>query len=168
MTTCYQLAFLGGETMMLTLHRLSASIATLCIAIFFSVTVLVELFGSPGSIATVKSLIVWPGLFILVPSIALAGGSGFTLAKTRSGKLVSLKKTRMPVIGINGILILIPCAVFLDRWASVGAFDARFYTVQGIELLVGGAVNLVLMGGLNLRDGLKLTGRFGQLTARSR
>ncbi|MBL3827211.1 MULTISPECIES: hypothetical protein [unclassified Marinobacter] len=152
--------------MMLNLHRLSAAIATLCIAIFFSATILVEIFGSPGSVATVKSLIVWPGLFILVPSIALAGGSGFTLAKARSGKLVSQKKTRMPVIGINGILILIPCAVFLDSWASVGAFDARFYTVQGIELLVG-AVNLVLMG-LNLRDGLKLTGRFGQLTARSR
>jgi hypothetical protein len=33
-----------------------------------------------------------------------------------------------------------------------------FYLVQGLELLAG-AVNLALMG-LNMRDGLKMSGRF--------
>jgi len=110
------------------------------------------------SIATVKSLIVWPGLFILIPAIALTGGSGFALAKTRNGKLVEQKKKRMPIIGANGILVLIPCAIFLDRWASVGTYDTTFYIVQGIEL-VAGSINLTLMG-MNIRDGLKMSGRF--------
>lgn len=36
-------------------------------------------------------------------------------------------------------------------------FDSRFYLVQGLELLTG-ALNLTLMG-LNIRDGLRLSGR---------
>jgi hypothetical protein len=157
MTTCYQL-ILPEETMTLILHRLAAPIALLCIATFLSATIFVELVGTTESIATVKSLILSPGLFILVPAIALAGGSGFALAKSRSGKLVHQKKKRMPFIGGNGILVLIPCAVLLDRWASVGAFDANFYVVQGIELLAG-AINLILMG-MNMRDGHRMSGRF--------
>ncbi|AZM95031.1 MULTISPECIES: hypothetical protein [Gammaproteobacteria] len=144
--------------MTLILHRLAASVAVLCIATFFSATIFVELFGTEESIATLKSLIVWPGLFILIPSIALTGGSGFALAKSRRGKLVLQKKKRMPFIGANGILVLIPCAVLLDRWASVGAFDTNFYVVQGVELLAG-AINLILMG-MNMRDGLRMSGRF--------
>lgn len=57
----------------------------------------------------------------------------------------------------NGVLVLIPCAIFLDRWASVGVFDASFYLVQAIELIAG-AVNLTLMA-MNIRDGLRLSGR---------
>ena len=144
--------------MTLILHRLAAPLAILCIATFFSATIFVELVGTTESIATVKSLILWPGLFILVPAIAIAGGSGFALAKSRSGKLVHQKKKRMPFIGVNGILVLIPCAVLLERWASVGAFDLNFYIVQGIELLAG-AINLILMG-MNMRDGYRMSGRF--------
>lgn len=140
------------------LHRVAASAAVLCIATFFSATIFVELFGTAESIATLKSLIVWPGLFILVPSIALTGASGFALAKSRSGKLVQQKKKRMPFIAINGILVLIPCAVLLVHWASVGVFDTDFYMVQGVELLAG-ATNLILMG-MNMRDGLRMSGRF--------
>ena len=51
----------------------------------------------------------------------------------------------MPFIGANGILVLIPCAVVLDRWASTGTFDTGFYVVQGVELLAG-AISLILMG----------------------
>ena len=144
--------------MALILHRLAAPIAILCIATFISATIFVELVGTPESIATVKSLILCPGLFILVPAIALAGSSGFALAKSRSGKLVHQKKKRMPFIGANGILVLIPCAVLLDRWASVGVFDTNFYVVQGIELLAG-AINLIMMG-MNMRDGHRMSGRF--------
>jgi len=64
----------------------------------------------------------------------------------------------MPFIAINGILVLIPCAVLLDHWASVGVFDTDFYMVQGVELLAG-ATNLILMG-MNMRDGLRMSGRF--------
>jgi hypothetical protein len=152
--------------MILIIHRFTAPIAILCIALFFSATIFVELYGSAESIATVKSLIVWPGLFILVPAIALTGGSGFALAKSRKGKLVQQKKKRMPFVGANGILVLIPCAILLDLWASAGVFDAYFYVVQGIELLAG-AINLILMG-MNMIDGFRMSGRFRQSVSSNR
>ena len=106
----------------------------------------------------VKALIVMPGLFILVPAMAATGGSGVFLSRSRQGRLVEAKKRRMPFIAANGLLIMIPCAIFLDRWAVAGTFDTTFYAVQTLELLVG-AVNLALMG-MNIRDGMKMSGRF--------
>jgi len=64
------------------IHRIAAIIATSCIAIFFTSTVLVELLGSHELIAMIKRLIVLPGLFILAPAIAVTGGTGFALSKT--------------------------------------------------------------------------------------
>ncbi len=147
-------------------HSIAGLLATLTIATFFLFTVLVELFGSHEAVASVKSLIVLPGLFILVPAIAATGGSGFFLSKSHHGRLVETKKKRMPFIAANGLLVLIPCAVSLDRWAAAGAFDSTFYLVQGLELLAG-AVNLTLMG-LNIRDGLRLSGRFRKQVANAR
>lgn len=139
-------------------HFIAGLLATLTIATFFLSTVIVELFGSHEAVAIVKSLIVMPGLFILVPAIAATGGSGFALSKSRQGRLVEAKKKRMPLIAANGLLVLLPSAIFLDRWASAGSFDTTFYFVQGAELLAG-AVNLTLMG-LNIRDGINMSGRF--------
>ncbi len=62
----------------------------------------------------------------------------------------------------NGLLVLVPCALILDRWASQGAMDGAFYPVQGVERLAG-AVNLTLLG-LNLRDGLRI-GRKAELAS---
>lgn len=139
-------------------HFIAGLLATLTIATFFLSTVIVELFASHASVAKVKALIVMLGLFVLVPAIAATGGSGFFLSKSHHGRLVEAKTRRMPFIAANGLLVLIPCAIFLNRWAAAGAFDATFYLVQGFELLAG-AVNLTLMG-LNIRDGLRLSGRF--------
>lgn len=139
------------------IHFIAAILATLCIATFFTSTILVELFGSPEWIATVKSLIVKPGLFILVPTIAITGSTGFALSKIRKGMLVNHKKKRMPFIGANGLLILLPAAILLDQWAASGSFDTKFYVVQGLEILAG-AINLFLMS-MNIRDGLKMTGK---------
>ena len=119
------------------IHLFAAIIATLCIAIFFCSTVIIELFASSTAISTVKSLIVTPGLFILVPAMMAVGSSGFLLAKNKKGRLVENKKKRMLFIVVNGLFILIPAAIFLDKWAFLGAFDAKFYIVQGIELLAG-------------------------------
>jgi hypothetical protein len=139
------------------IHRTAAVTATLCIAVFFSSSILVELFGSQESIAMVKSLIVMPGLFILVPAIAATGGTGFALGKNRKGRLVEGKKKRMPFIGANGLLVLLPAAIILDQWAAAGSFDMKFYAAQGFEL-VAGATNLALMS-KNMRDGLRMSGR---------
>ena len=63
----------------------------------------------------------------------------------------------MPFVAANGVVILIPAALFLAWKADGYAFDAAFYAAQVVEL-VAGAVNLALLG-LNVRDGLRLTGR---------
>lgn len=143
--------------MRIKIHLLAAILATLTIATFFLSTVYVELFGTHVAITTVKQLIVMPGLFILIPAIAATGGSGFFLSKSRQGRLVDTKMKRMPFIAANGVIVLIPCAIFLSRWAASAQFDQTFYLVQSLEL-VAGAINLTLMG-LNIRDGLKLSGR---------
>ncbi len=140
------------------IHFIGGLLATLTIATFFLSTLAVELFGTQETVAMVKALIVMPGLFVLVPAIAATGGSGVFLSRFRQGRLVEAKKKRMPFIAANGLLIMIPCAIFLNRWAAAGTFDANFYFVQTLELLVG-AVNLTLMG-MNIRDGLKMSGRF--------
>lgn len=140
------------------IHFFAGFLATLLIASFFSASLFSELLGSTETIVAVKAWIVMPGLFLLVPAIAATGGSGFFLSKSRQGRLVESKKKRMPFIAANGLLVLVPCAIFLNRWAAAGTFDTTFYLVQGVELLAG-AVNLTLMG-LNIRDGLKMSGRF--------
>lgn len=139
------------------IHIVVSLIATLCIATFFVSTIIVELIGSKDQIVIVKNLILIPGLLILIPAMAATGGTGFALAKIKKGHLVDRKTKRMPLIAANGIMVLIPCAIFLASWASAGAFDTRFYVVQSIEL-VAGIANLSLMG-LNIRDGLRMAGK---------
>jgi hypothetical protein len=89
--------------------------------------------------------------------LAAAGGSGFALAKGRRAGLIGAKLRRMPWIAANGILILIPAALFLAAKARAAEFDAVFYAVQALELVVG-AANITLLS-LNMRDGLKMKGR---------
>ena len=139
------------------IHFFVGLLATLTIASFFSATLFSELFGSTGTISDVKALILMPGLFILIPAIVATGASGFFMSKSRQGRLIAAKKKRMPFIAATGLLILVPCAIFLNRWAAAGMFDTTFYLVQGLELLAG-ATNLGLMG-LNIRDGLRMSGR---------
>jgi hypothetical protein len=138
-------------------HLIAGILAPLCLVTFFLSTVLVELFGSHAAVAQLKALIVTPGLWIMIPAMAAAGGSGMFLGKARKGRLVEAKNQRMPFIAANGLLVLVPCAIVLNRWAAAGSFDASFYTVQAIELMAA-AINFVLMG-LNVRDGLRMAGR---------
>jgi len=139
------------------IHLTAGILSPLLIATFFTSTVLVELFGSHAAVAQLKSLIVTPGLWVLLPCLAATGGSGMFLAKSRKGRLVENKRKRLPFIAANGLLVLVPCAIFLSRWASAGEFDTTFYSVQALELLAG-ATNVTLLA-LNVRDGLRLAGR---------
>lgn len=137
-------------------HPITGSLALLTILIFWISTVLSELFGSIETVTMVKTLIPW-GFILLVPAMATVGGSGFRLANGRRGALVDAKRRRMPIVAVNGILILMPAAFFLASKAGAGEFDAVFYGVQAVEI-VAGAVNVTLLG-LNMRDGLRLSGR---------
>lgn len=136
-------------------HLIAGILALLCLATFFLSTLLTELFGSHAAVAQLKALIVTPGLWILIPVMAAVGSSGMFLGRAREGRLVNIKKRRMRFIAANGVLVLVPCALLLSRWAAAGTFDMAFYLVQLIELLAG-ATNFVLMG-LNLRDGLRMS-----------
>jgi len=102
------------------IHLIAGIPATLTIATFFLSTLYVELFATHEAVAMVKALIVMPGLFILVPAIAATGGSGVFLSKGRKGRLVEVKMKRMPFIAANGLLIMIPCAIVLNRWQLLG------------------------------------------------
>ena len=135
------------------IHPVAGTLALLTILTFWVATVLSEAFGETATVIAVKTAIPW-GFLILIPALAATGGSGFALASKRSGALVERKRRRMAFIAANGLLILVPSALFLSFKAQAGEFDGTFYGVQALELIAG-AVNLVLLG-LNLRDGRRL------------
>lgn len=139
------------------IHAIAGVTGFLIILLFWSSTVLSELFGSYAAIAAVKEAILW-GMTVLIPCLAIAGASGMAMGRKRKDPATKRKKKRMPFIALNGLLILVPSAFFLADRASAGTFDTWFYSVQAVELTAGG-INLSLMG-LNIRDGMLMAGRF--------
>lgn len=139
------------------IHPVAGGIALATIATFWLSTATTELFASDAAVIAVKRAIPW-GFLILIPALAAAGGSGFGLAKGRREGVVGAKARRMRLIGANGMLVLVPAALFLAYKAGQHALDGSFYAVQALELAAG-AVNVTLLG-FNLRDGLRIrTGR---------
>lgn len=142
-------------------HAMLGAFAIALIATFIATTIYVELGGPEELIGTVKSLIVFPGLLLLIPSLAATGVLGTRLAAAPSGEReypsdarVQKKAVRMRIVAANGVLLLIPCALFLKTWALAQDFGPIFYVVQGLEILAG-LTNLTLLM-LNMRDGLSL------------
>lgn len=135
------------------IHAIAGCLGFVIIATFWTSTITIELLGSESDIALLKECILW-GMLVLIPSMAIAGGSGMSLAGGSTYPTILRKKKRMPLIALNGLLILLPSAVFLFIKSSASEFDATFYSVQVLELLAG-ATNLTLMG-LNIRDGLSM------------
>ncbi|MFI5016267.1 MAG: hypothetical protein ACHQAY_28365 [Hyphomicrobiales bacterium] len=136
-------------------HLAAAVTATVTILAFWATTMVVELLGTTATIAGAKLAILW-GMLVLVPAMAATGASGFRLGSKRRNPIVATKKRRMALVAGNGLLVLVPSAIFLAGRSATGTFDGWFYAVQTIEL-VAGATNLALMS-LNLRDGLRLSG----------
>lgn len=138
-------------------HLAAGMLAMLCVALFWGATAAAELWLGPAAVIAVKEAVV-AGLFVLVPTMAAVGMSGARLARSfPSARLTTAKTTRMRLLAANGVLAMIPAALYLQAKASAGEFDVRFYAVQAVELVVG-AAQLILMG-LNLRDGLRLSRR---------
>ena len=137
------------------IHPMAGILALLTIATFWLSTAVAELFGSQAAVIAVKTAIPW-GFLLLIPALTAAGGSGFVLSKGWRVGLFGTKLKRMRIIAANGILVLIPSALFLASKARAAEFDTSFYAVQALELAAG-AVNITLLG-LNLRDGLTMKG----------
>ena len=148
-------------------HPIAGGLALLTMLVFWTSTVAVELAGDRGDIAAVKHAIMW-GLLVLVPALAATGGTGFLRAGRSRNVRILAKKRRMQALAPIGILVLVPCVLYLGLTTSPGGLGIYFHPVQGVEL-VAGAVNITLMS-LNVRDGLRLTGRFRarQLNATAR
>jgi ferredoxin-NADP reductase len=140
------------------IHPVAGGLATLIIILNWASTAFSELFGSEAVIIAVKTAIPW-GFILLIPAMAATGASGFALSKGARGGLVGAKMKRMPIIAINGLVVLVPAALYLAAKARAGELDGMFYFVQIIELIAG-AINLSLMS-LNMRDGLRLAGKLG-------
>lgn len=138
------------------IHPVAGAVALATIATFWLSTVLSEVFTTDTVVIDVKKAIPW-GFLLLVPALAAAGGSGLALAKGRRAGLVGAKLKRMPLIAANGVLVLIPSAMFLAYKAGRAELDGVFYAVQALELFAG-ALNITLLG-LNVRDGLRMRGR---------
>lgn len=138
------------------IHAIAGAIALLTVTLFWSATLISELLLGAEAIVAVKRGILY-GMAVLIPAVMLAGGTGFALSAGRSGCVITTKKRRMPLIALNGLLILAPSAVFLYLKAAAGEFDTAFFTVQALELLAGATQCLLLA--LNARDGLQLRGR---------
>jgi len=138
------------------IHAAAGAVALLCVSVFWCATAISELVGDHATIAFVKASILC-GMVVLIPALALAGASGLALGRGWKFDLVRRKALRMRFAAANGLLILVPSAIYLAVKSGQGAFDAAFYGVQAVELLAG-AANFVLLG-LNMRDGLALRRR---------
>lgn len=136
------------------IHILAASLALITISTFWLSTVIAELFLSHAAVIALKMVLPW-GFIVLIPAMAAAGITGSRLANGRKGGLIGTKQKRMQLIAGNGVLVLVPSALFLAWRAGQDNLDAAFYAVQALELAAG-AANITLLG-LNMRDGRKLT-----------
>lgn len=148
---------------LLYIHRAGAALALLLIAVFWSSTAIAWLLPGTAATTAVKQGIAY-ALPALVLAMAAAGGSGNRLAGPRRQAaapvrvlMLARKRWRMPLIAANGLLVLVPAALWLHWRAQQGLFGPPFYAVQGIELGAGLA-NAVLMA-LNVRDGMRLRAR---------
>ena len=145
--------------MKLKAHAIAGLASFAFVSAFWTSTAVSELLLSHDAVASVKQAIVYAfGVFI--PCIIATGATGFALGGKSAHPRVVAKRRRMPLIALIGLLVMVPAALFLNAKAGAGEFDAWFYAVQLLEL-VAGAVNLSLMG-LNIRDGIRLTGRFAR------
>ncbi|MGH4024076.1 MAG: hypothetical protein ACRDRV_05770 [Pseudonocardiaceae bacterium] len=137
-------------------HAVAGFVGLTLIVLFFTSSVVVELIGDEHAVTRVKTLILF-GVLVLVPSMMVVGATGRILAGRRDSPLIRAKKKRMIGVAAIGLTVLVPCAVVLQRLAVAGDFDTAFYAIQTVEL-IGGAVNIVLLG-LNVRAGRLLAGR---------
>ena len=102
------------------------AIALLTTATFWLSTAATDVFGSVEAFVAVKTMVPW-GFLLLVPAMATIGASGFSFVRGRTlGGLVKKKAGRKPILAANGVLILIPSALFLAARARAGNMHRWF------------------------------------------
>jgi hypothetical protein len=144
-------------------HAIAGTAAMLLVATFLVSTIYAEVTMDERLIAGTKLLILY-GLCLLIPAMAVTGGSAFSLAKGRVGGPVDAKMKRMRVVAVNGLVVMLPSAIWLYWLAAEGNFGTGFLIVQAVEI-AGGLLQLYLLG-RNFRDGLRLSGRLRRMAPR--
>tara|TARA_R110002020_G_scaffold150915_2_gene327799 strand:+ start:716 stop:1186 length:471 start_codon:yes stop_codon:yes gene_type:complete len=148
----------------LTAHIIGTIMAVLTIGCFFGFSLIAEIRGNPEFIKQVKTGVLYC-LPILLFAMPMLGITGKKLAGSSKSPIVVTKMKRMKFVAFNGI-ILISLAVYLYFRANENNIDSTFLGVQIIELLFG-AINLTMLG-LNIKDGMLLSGRIKRNTAQHR
>lgn len=136
------------------IHIAAATVALLTVAAFVGLALVSEI--SPDHLATARRWIA-RGLFLLIPALIVTAATGHEISRGNRRGLVGDKMWRMKVVATNGLVILVPCALFLASRAEAGDIGGVFRIVQGLELVTG-VINFTLLG-LNFRDGMRLSGR---------
>ncbi|MDI2090895.1 hypothetical protein [Commensalibacter oyaizuii] len=145
MTKKYTLSFI---------HRIAGITALIILLIFWFSTVTTELSGHLNFIKNVKILIPY-GFIFLIPALIIVSGTGSKMAGKINNPAIHHKKKRMPFIALNGLIILIPCALYLRYLAVHEHLDFTFFLIQIVELIAGG-VNITLLM-LNVLAGINLS-----------
>lgn len=138
---------------LVSLHATAGALALLTICGFWLTALACELALAEPAIRAARTAILY-ALPFLILFLAAAGGSGFRLGAGWRSAAVRTKARRMRMAAANGLLVLVPAAVFLGLRAGAGEIDSTFARVQAVEL-ISGAINIALVG-LNLRDGLRM------------
>lgn len=142
--------------MKIKIHVIAATLALATICSFWLSTLVSEALGDHTLITTVKTGVLY-GMFLLIPSMAIAGATGASMGRGWKLPQVARKSRRMKLIAANGLAVLLPSAFFLASLAQAGNFGGLFYGIQALEL-VAGATNIILLS-MNMRDGLSLRAR---------
>ena len=140
---------------LVTIHLIATMVAVLTIATFFISSVVAELSGDETLIRKVKESIFF-SLPLLLVAMPVLGVSGSKLGGASKNPTVLAKQRIMKFIILNG-LILTGLASFLYYRSNYQSIDMVFLSAQFAEFFFGLA-NLTLIG-LNIKSGLKLSGR---------
>ncbi|MFD2173297.1 hypothetical protein [Rhodobacter lacus] len=134
------------------LHAAAGGVAMATICGLQATILAHELTGVPADIAAMRGNILWVVALVLLPAMALAGGSGSKLGRGWNGAFVAQKRARMKRVAALGLGLLVPLAALLAWRASTGHTGADFVALTQLERLAA-LVNLWLLG-RNMRDGL--------------
>ncbi len=135
-------------------HRFAGLVALGITSLFWLSTVLALAFGSEAILAGVKLSVLY-GIAFQLMAVLVAGLTGRLLAINRLKEpLVARKLKRMLTAGAISFVVLLPSSVYLALRFQDTSPDFQWKLVQGVELVAGAVVIVLLM--LNMRDGLAL------------
>ena len=138
------------------LHAIAGVLGFIMISAIVLTTAITAAMGDPATMTSVGKGVFY-SMFAMPVLLAAAGGTGVSMLGKRNEPLASKKQKRGPMAFMTSLLVLLPSSFFIQWRASDGLFDGIYYGVQGLEW-VAGAFCFVMIG-LNIRDGLALTGR---------